>query len=783
MSRKRTCQVLIICVLAAGTVCAYCPVFHCGFVNYDDPQYVTKNLVVRQGLSLAGLRWAFCTGSASNWHPLTWLSHMLDCQLFALNPGGHHATSLLFHVLNTLLLFNLLRRMTGALWRSAFVAALFAWHPLHVESVAWISERKDVLSTFFGLLSIWAYASYARAEGRMQNAEGGRQKAESRNQQPVSRFTFHVSRHPPPSFFYLLSLLLFACSLMSKPMLVTLPCLLLLLDYWPLQRFQLNTQHSTLRTILPLLREKLPFFALALASSIVTLVVQHRATSGLTVLPLWLRLENFLVAYGRYLGKTVWPTDLAVFYPYLRWRWWEICGAGLAVTLLSIIAVRLARRRPWLPVGWFWFLGSLVPVIGLVQVGIQSMADRYGYIPLVGLFIILTWTVAEWAGKDLRRRRFTALVVLPALTTCAALTFVQTRFWVSTQALFAHATVVSDNNFLAHNMLGFELAEQGKLDDALANFQVALRIDPNVPETHNNLAMVLLKQGRVSESLTQSTAALRLKANFPEARVNLGRALFLQGNYTQALDHLTRALPSLPDHPVAHADLGDVLARLDRWDEAIAHYSQALRLQPTAPVENGLAYALARRGNLPLAILHWQAALQLDPRLADAHFFLGHALAADNQPDQAITHFQQALRLQPDVSEARLKLAALLLGRQRTAEALQEYRELLRRSPDSFEPMNNLAWILATHPDRKLRDGAEAVRLAERAAVLAGSNSPSALDTLAAAYAEAGRFREAVGTIQKAVALAQAAGQTNSLAKFRARLSLYRAEKPWREPE
>ena len=789
MSRKRTCKVLIIWLLAAGTVGAYWPVFHCGFVNYDDPQYVTRNLVVRQGLSWEGFRWAFSTGSASNWHPLTWLSHMLDCQLFSLNPGGHHATSLLFHVLNTLLLFNLLRRMTGALWRSALVAALFAWHPLHVESVAWISERKDVLSTFFGLLSLWAYVCYVHS--KVQSLKSKVQEPESKVQSPKSkveggaptqhatRFTPSLILPPSPSFLYALSLLLFACSLMSKPMLVTLPFLLLLLDYWPLQRLRLSTLNSQLSTVF----EKLPFFAMSLASSIVTLVVQHRATSSLTVLPLWLRLENALVAYGRYLGKTVWPANLAVFYPYLRWRWWEICGAALALTLLSIVAVRLGRRRPWLPVGWFWFLGSLVPVIGLVQVGIQSMADRYSYIPLIGLFIILTWAVAEWAGKDLRRRRFTALVVLPALTMCAALSFLQTRFWVSTQTLFAHATAVSDNNFLAHNMLGFELAEQGRLDDALANFQAALSIDPNVPETHNNLAMVLLKQGKVSESLTQSTAALRLKSNFPEAQVNLGRALFLQGNYTQALDHLTRALPSLPDHPIAHANLGDVLARLDRWDEAIAHYSQALRLQPTAQVENGLAYALARRGNLRLAIFHWQAAVQLDPQFAEAHFFLGNALAADGQPHQAITHLQQALRLQPDVSEARLKLAALLLGRRRTAEALQEYRELLRRSPDSFEPMNNLAWILATHPDPKLRDGAEAVRLAERAASLAGSNSASALDTMAAAYAEVGRFAEAAGKIEQAIALAQAAGQTNAFAKFRARLDLYQAEKPFHSPQ
>src|ERR1035441_9069762 len=458
---------LILCLLAAGSLGAYWPLFHCGFVNYDDPEYVTNNLMVRQGLSLAGFRWAFSTMHAANWHPLTWLSHMLDCRLFGMNAGNHHATSLLLHIANALLLFSVLRRMTGALWRSALVAALFAWHPLHVESVAWISERKDVLSTFFGILSLGAYARY------VEKFKAQRSKAEVQSPKLVVSGPWSVVRgtssifHLLSSIFYLLSLALFACSLMSKPMLVTLPCLLLLLDFWPLQRLKLSTLNSQLSTVF----EKLPFFALSLASSIITLVAQQHAVVPVAAFPPGQRIANAVAAVADYVTSMAWPAHLAVFYPYVPRPAWQVLGSAVLVVVVSWLGLRSVARWPWLLTGWLWFLVTLTPVIGLIQVGSQSMADRYGYIPLVGLFIILTWAVAEWAGKDLRRRRFTALVVLPALTMCAALSFLQTRFWVSTQTLFAHATAVSDNNFLAHNMLGFELAEQGRLDDALANFQ------------------------------------------------------------------------------------------------------------------------------------------------------------------------------------------------------------------------------------------------------------------------------------------------------------------------
>ena len=784
---------LILCLLAAGSLGAYWPLFHCGFVNYDDPEYVTNNLMVRQGLSLAGFRWAFSTMHAANWHPLTWLSHMLDCQLFAFNPAGHHATNFLFHLANTLLLFAILRRMTGALWRSALVAAIFAWHPLHVESVAWIAERKDVLSTCFGLLSIGAYARY------VEKFKAQRLKSEVQSPKPVVSGQWSAVRDPSSIFqllssiFYLLSLALFACSLMSKPMLVTLPCLLLLLDFWPLGRLSFPTQRFNRSTpqrfkspsafsLQPsAFLDKLPFLALSLASSIITLIAQKHAVVPVAAFPPAERIESALAAVAGYITSMLWPANLAVFYPYVPRPAWQVLCSAVLVALLSWLALRSARLQPWLLTGWLWFLVTLTPVIGLIQVGSQAMADRYSYVPLIGLFIAISWGVAAWAQSQSWRRLAIGLAAALLLGACLGRTSVQVRYWQDSESLFSHAWSITGDNSITCSCLGFGYLQKNKLDQALVHFRTAARLDPGIPQTHGNLALALLKKGDVKESMAESAAALRLDDNYGPALAYLGRALFLRGQTTQAVQLLTQSLQSLPYEPSTHADLADALAKLGQSDEAIAHYAQALSLQRSVQSENGLAQVLARQGHLRVAMLHWQAALQIDPRFVEAHVFLGHAFAANDKPDQAITHLQEALRLQPDLPDARRKLATLLLGRQRTGEALQEYRELLRRSPDSFEPMNNLAWILATHPDPKFRDGAEAVRLAERAALLAGSNSTSAVDTLAAAYAEAGRLPEAVAKMNKAIALAEASGQTNSALKFRGRLDLYQAGKSFHE--
>jgi tetratricopeptide (TPR) repeat protein len=527
---------VILCVLlTVATVGAYWQVCHCQFLNFDDPDYVTENFMVQRGFCLEGWRWAFSTGHASNWHPLTWLSHMLDCQLYGLNPAAHHATNLLFHTLNSLLLFGLLKQMTGAYWRSAFVAALFALHPIHVESVAWVSERKDVLSTFFGLLTIWVYAAYgweSKVHSLKSKVAGGpATQLATRSTQHVSRLAFHVSH------LYFLALLLFACSLMSKPMLVTLPFVLLLLDYWPLGRLSLpfqriETQHATRNThpvtpqhspspSLRLLLEKLPFLALSLASCVVTVLAQRSggALSELTAASIGPRFANAVVSYLRYLRKILWPDDLAVWYPPASWRHWEVSGAVFILLALTLLALWAAHRRPYLTVGWLWFAGTLIPVIGLVQVGSQSMADRYAYIPSIGFFIAVSWSLC-----DLTRERVWRLVLSVAgaciLLASAWLTALQVRYWQDSVSLFTRALAVTENDELAHERLGEALLREHKLGEAKAQFLSALRLAPRFAEAHYGLGLVLQAEDRPAETIAHWRIALQLKPGWPGFRNN-----------------------------------------------------------------------------------------------------------------------------------------------------------------------------------------------------------------------------------------------------------------------
>ena len=435
--------------LAVITLAAFWRITQNGFINFDDQDYVTENPMVQSGLNAKSFVWAFTTDFAGNWHPLTWLSHELDVQLFGNEAGWHHLTSLLLHTANTLLLFLVLEKMTRALWRSAFVAALFAIHPLHVESVAWVAERKDVLSTFFFLLAIWAYARFAQ----IQN-----EKLKIKN--------------------YLLALLFFAFGLMSKPMLVTTPFVLLLLDYWPLRRFELKTplrnqEARKLSWIPGFLIEKIPFFILALASSIVTVVVQHRggAIADVTALPMGVRAGNALVACVSYVRKMFLPVDLAAFYPFPKvFPVSLVAFSALALCGITILAVWRWRRSPYLAVGWFWFLGMLVPVVGLVQVGMQSMADRYTYIPLIGLFIALTWGAWEIFGGRIQYKFIWATVACGILAACFRLTMKQAGYWRDSETLFAHALQVTRNNPVAEYSYGAALVPQNRVDEAFPHF-------------------------------------------------------------------------------------------------------------------------------------------------------------------------------------------------------------------------------------------------------------------------------------------------------------------------
>ncbi|MBN2124387.1 MAG: tetratricopeptide repeat protein [Deltaproteobacteria bacterium] len=479
--------------LALFTLAAFWQVRHHDFVNYDDYEYVVQNPHVRYGITPRGLVWAFTSFHSGNWHPLTWISHMVDCELFGLNPGAHHFTGLLLHVASSLLLCRVLFRMTGALWRSVLVAVLFAVHPLHVESVAWVAERKDVLSTLFWMLTIWAYHRY------VDGPRAGR---------------------------YLLTLLFFTLGLMAKPMLVTLPFVLLLLDYWPLGRAVPGARRSG-SPWPSLIREKAPFFALSLASCVVTLLAQIQWEAMLLPVSFPDRAANALVSYAAYMVKTVWPQPLAVFYPHPGdgLAATQVGGSILLLACVSLLALGLLRRHPYLLVGWLWYLGTLVPVIGLVQVGAQGMADRYTYVPLIGLFVMFSWSMERLASWN-PRARAGVLLVCGLITAALFLrTLFQVPYWKNGVTLFEHAIRVTRDTSLIRNNLGNALARQGRIAEAEMNYREALRIGPDVAAVHNNLGNVLLEQGRLKEAVEHYRWALEIRPDFPPARENLERAM------------------------------------------------------------------------------------------------------------------------------------------------------------------------------------------------------------------------------------------------------------------
>jgi tetratricopeptide (TPR) repeat protein len=530
-TRKRITAVVGL-VLAVGTLLVYLPMLGHGFVNYDDPDYITNNPHVKAGLTWPGIVWAFQSGEASNWHPLTWISHMMDCQLFGLNPAGHHLTNLFFHTANALLLFLLLNQFTGALWRSAFVAALFAWHPLHVESVAWASERKDVLSAFFWMLTLLAYTRYAR---------------ESKVRSPKSKV------------FYFAALFFFACGLMSKPMVVTLPFVLLLLDFWPLNRIRIA--ECGLRSAGALLLEKLPFFALTITSCIITRLVQGGALWSSASLHFPFRMANALMSYVRYISKTFWPADLALIYPYPHH--WPLAGVIVVTVLLvmwSVLFLWWAKRFPYLAIGWFWYLGTLVPAIGLVQVGIQSMADRYTYLPGIGLFIIVAWALNDVLNSHPQKVKIAAVAGSLALAGCLAATSIQLSYWRNSIELFRHTVRVTTDNYAAADCLGKALEETGLVAPAAQLYAEAVRIEPDYPMSQFDLGMILLEQGRADEASNHLAAAAQLAPRNPVMQFDFGTYLLQHGKPGEAANYFKAALAAKPDFPEAKRELAKLLA-------------------------------------------------------------------------------------------------------------------------------------------------------------------------------------------------------------------------------
>ncbi len=579
--------VVLCLLLVAVTLAVYWPVTGCDFVNYDDPDYFFSNRHVLAGLSLPNLVWACTTGFCANWHPLTWLSLMLDVELFGKGPAGPHLTNLLLHLANTVLLFLLLRRLTGAIWRSAFVAALFALHPLHVESVAWISERKDVLSTFFGLLALGAWGRYVE-----------------KSQVPS----------PKSKIFYGLALVFFALGLMSKPMLVTLPFVMLLLDYWPLQRF--TVPGSGLK-IQGLVWEKIPFFALSAISCWVTFLVQRKAgaVAALARFSASARIGNAFVSYARYLEKTFWPVSLANPYPYVEhWPWECLLPAVTLFVGLCVAAVWLARKFPFGFTGWFWFVGTLVPVIGLVQVGGQSMSDRYGYVPLVGLFMVLAWGGGELGSRRYLPGPFLVLAALLLLAAGAWRTRIQVGCWQNSEMLFRHALAVTENNYTACVNLGTCLSARGDVPGAVNCYDQALRMNPSDPSVLYDLGNGFAKLGMWDEAIANYRNALEITPNQADILDNLGFALAAKKQYAEAIMNFEAALKIDPDSASTHNNFATVLFIQKRFDEAIRHFREALRLTPgNLQIYSNLGDALVKQGQTAEAVRCYQEASRLKP--------------------------------------------------------------------------------------------------------------------------------------------------------------------------
>jgi Tfp pilus assembly protein PilF len=578
-------------ILVALATLPYLQTLRHDFV-YDDYFYVVGNPYVQQGLTWLGIVWAFTTSRGGNWHPVTWLSHMFDVSVWGSEPAAHHFTNVVLHAANTVLLFLIFWQMTGGLWRSGLLAALFAVHPLHVESVAWIAERKDVLSTFFGLLAIWAYIKYVRDSSRGQ---------------------------------YLLMLCLFALALMTKPMLVSLPCILLLLDIWPLGRWKpLGIDDRTTATFTPqatsrLLLEKVPLVVLSAIFSIVALISQHRAQNiipGGELLPLSNRVGNALVGYHFYLEKLFAPIKLAVFYPYPGyWRPTVVAVSIFLLLVITLVAILYRRRHPWLIVGWLWFIITLIPVIGLIQVGMQSIADRYTYIPSIGIFMMLVWSIPT-THKSLALRAWTvaACAVIVILT---VMTWIQTSYWKDRRTLFTHAAEVTEGNYIAHQSLGVALeTEEHDLDGALKLYRTAAQEQPGFARTaiHENIANILMQQGHTEEAFAEARHALEIDPRSTTALNSMGSLLLTTGNNQEAVKYFLRAAQLDPEYLEAQINCGVTLVKLERWNEAIEHLAPVARLAPRRYLARTcLARALAARGDYDQAIDQVRQILKLKP--------------------------------------------------------------------------------------------------------------------------------------------------------------------------
>jgi tetratricopeptide (TPR) repeat protein len=788
--KTQTLRVVGVCfLLVLAIVAVFGQTAGFGFLSYDDQQYVSENPVVQKGLTWKGALWALTYGEIGHWHPLTWLTHMGDCQIFGLWPGGHHLTNVALHALTTVLLFLVLRAMTGALARSAFVAAVFAVHPLRAESVAWIAERKDVLSGMFFMLTLWAYVRYVRQPSRGH---------------------------------YMAVALLDALGLLAKNMLVTLPFVLLLLDWWPLGRMKLaeggKAGLATPRVLLwRWVKEKIPLFLLSLGSCVATALVPEKVAK-LDCLPVLERMGNALVSGVIYLRQMVFPVGLAT--PYLFSTGglpiWTVCVASVVLLGISAGVVACWRKHPYLLVGWLWYLGMLVPVIGLVQISYYAHADRYTYLPGIGLAIAGTWAVADWSVGWKHRRAIVGGLMLAVMGTLIVWGHRQTCYWRDDKSLWTRSLACTSNNHIAYNNLGSVLAKEGKLaeaigqfrkalvikpdyaaalnnlgtalaeegksEEAIAQFRAALRINPASKLDHYDLGLALASEGKTEEAIAQLRAALKIDPCFGEARLNLGSLLGKSGQNEEAIAQYRKALEIQPNDLVARENLAVALFDKGEKEEAIAQYRQALEIKPNdAEACGNLGIALYDKGEKKQAIALYKKALEIDPHYEKAEYNWGSALASEGKLDDAIAHLRQAVKIKSDYAKAYSTLGLVFFDKGDTKEAIDCWRQALEFKPDQPDVQNNLAWLLATALDASLRQGAKAVALAERANQLNGSTNAAVLHTLAAAYAETGRYGDATATARRALELAVAQSDDDLAVALRREIELYEADKPTRD--
>jgi tetratricopeptide (TPR) repeat protein len=625
---KRHQKILAIYLLLILTILVtYWQVKDFNFVGFDDELYITENSHTQSGLTIDGIVWAFTTFHAGNWHPLTWLSHMLDCELYGLNPMGHHWTNLLFHMTNTLLLFFMFQKMTGAIWKSAFVAALFALHPLHVESVAWVAERKDVLSTFFGMLTILAYIRYVKKRNFLR---------------------------------YSLIFIFLSLGLMAKPMLVTLPFVLLLLDFWPLERLKYYSHHQSSK-LFSLIYEKIPLFIPVAISSVLTIFAQKEAGAlySFESLSANTRIANAFVSYASYIVKTIWPQNLAIFYPHSfgMLSLWYVFLAAFAMAGISFFSIRLFKQRPYVAVGWFWYLVTLIPVIGLIQVGAQGMADRYTYIPLTGLFIMLAWGISDLLKKWHYRKTVLAVCAIILLFTFSTRSYFQIRHWENSAAVFKNAIQTTKNNWLAYRELGLALMRDGELDDAVFYYKKALQIRPNYLTALDNLGMTLHRLGRFEEALFYYSKALKINRKDAGIHNNTANVLTALGKLEEAIKHYKKAILITPDFAEPHYNLANILVIQKKFDEAVFHY---------------------------------ESAIKNDSEYNDAHYNLGCILLRQKKIKEALTHFTEVIKINPDYKQAYNHIGIILVQKGKFKKAKKFFSKAVQIDPDYSEALKNL---------------------------------------------------------------------------------------------